>query len=74
MNFVFEKIDIKYCSLYMKDLILDISVCIWKKIDIEYWSLYLKDLILNIEVCNWTNLYWILKFVFEKIDINPLWT
>ena len=30
LKFVLEKIDIKYCSLFMKDLILDISVCIWK--------------------------------------------
>ena len=41
MKFVFEKIDIKYWSLYLK------------KIDIKYWSLYMKKLILNIEVCIW---------------------
>ena len=30
LKFVFEKIDNKYCSLFMKDFIFDISVCIWK--------------------------------------------
>ena len=68
MKFVFEKIDIKYWSLYLKKLILNIDVCIWKnwyqilkfvfeKNDIKYCSLYLKKLILNIEVCIWKNWY-----------------
>ena len=56
MKFVFEKIDIKYWSFYMKKLILNIEVCIWK-IDIKYVSFYMKKIILNIEVCIWKNWY-----------------
>ena len=70
MKFVFEKIDIKYWSLYLKKLILNIEVCIWKnwywilkfvfeKIDIIYWILYLKKIDIK---------YW--SLYLKKIDIK----
>ena len=69
MKFLYEKIDIKYWSLYLKKLILNIEVCIWKN-----WYLILKFVFekieINIEVCVRKNWYQILQFVYERFDIR----
>ena len=69
MKFVYEKIDIKYWSLYMKKLILNIEVCIWKNL-YQILEFVKNGIKYNIEVCIGKNWCQILQFVYERFDIR----